>query len=72
MMSIITTLLQPIVFLLVLLIELYKAVIPSDGISMSDTIKSARGTVKDVRSAMDDLKDEFADEPTLPVKKETK
>jgi len=72
MMSIITTLLQPIVFLLVLLIELYKAIIPSDGISMSDTIKSARGTVKDVRSAMDDLKDEFADEPTLPVKKETK
>ena len=71
-MSIITTLLQPIVFLLVLLIELYKAVIPSEGISMSDTIKSARGTVKDVRSAMDDLKDEFADEPTLPVKKETK
>ena len=72
MMSIITTLLQPIVFLLVLLIELYKAIIPSDGISMSDTIKSARGTVKDVRSAMDDLKDEFADEPTLPVKKEIK
>jgi hypothetical protein len=70
MMSIITTLLQPFVFLLVLLIELYKAVVPSEGISMKDTIKSARGTVREVKDSMAELKDEFKEEPETITKKD--
>jgi hypothetical protein len=68
MMSIITTLLQPIVFLIVLLIELYKAVVPTGGVSMSDTVKSARGMVQEVRKSAETLTEEFKDTEETPKK----
>ena len=61
MMNIINILLQPIIYLVVLLVELWRAVAPEEA-SMKDTIKSARGAVNEVKSAMDEFKSEMKDD----------
>jgi len=71
MINIINTLLQPFIYLLVLLVELYRALAPEE-VSMKDTIRNARGHVKEVKASMKEFEEEFKEEPTTKKEEEVK